>query len=116
MERKELDTYLATKKRINDFCDKVIQKLEADYEGVLEGDGCYVTDIFFAKDFIEVAYSFEDEYEDDYDSSFTISYEVLLSENVDACAEQIADEVYSFYDEMEEEEGFGNVNTNLYMN
>ena len=36
MERKELDTYLATKKRINDFCDKVIQKLEADYSYFLE--------------------------------------------------------------------------------
>ena len=103
MERKELEAYQAIQKRIYDFCEKVIEKLEADYEGVLEGTNCMLDDVIITKDFIDVYYSHDDD--ELYSDSFTMSIDMLLSEDVDACAKQIAKEIYSIDAEIAEEEG-----------
>ena len=54
MERKELDAYIDTHNRIYDFCNKVLLKLEADYEGVLDGVNCCLEDVIYCDSFIEV--------------------------------------------------------------
>ena len=99
MERKELDAYIDTHRRIYDFCNKVLLKIEANYEGVLDGTDCCLEDVIYCDSFIEVEYS----YEGDNISSLVMPYEALLSEDVDACAKQIADEIYTIIDEMSEE-------------
>ena len=107
MERKELEAYQAIQKRIYDFCEKVIEKLEADYEGILEGTNCMLDDVIITKDFIDVYYSHDDD--ELYTDSFTMSIDMLLSEDVDACAKQIAKEIYSIDAEIAEEEGLKTV-------
>ena len=99
MERKELDAYIDTHNRIYDFCNKVLFKLEADYEGVLDGVNYCLEDVIYCDSFIEVEYS----YEGDNRSSLVMPYEALLREDVEACAKQIADEIYTIIDEMSEE-------------
>ena len=99
MERKELDAYIDTHNRIYDFCNKVLLKLEADYEGVLDGVNCCLEDVIYCDSFFEVEYS----YEGDNMSSLVMPYEALLREDVEACAKQIADEIYTIIDEMSEE-------------
>ena len=100
MERKELEVYQATQKRIYDFCGKVMEKLEADYEGILGGTDCMLEDVIITPDFVDVYYSHNDD--NLYSDSFTMSIEMLLSEDVDTCAEQIANELYAIDKELED--------------
>lgn len=49
MERRELNTFIATRKRIYDFCEEVLAILDDDYDGILEGEDCYLDNIVFHK-------------------------------------------------------------------
>ena len=101
MDKKEFEAYIKTDRRISAFCNNVMLKLENEYEGFLEGTNCCLEDITFTDSDIYVDYSYEIEDEEELGmSTFIITIDQLLREDVDACAKELADEIYSSGEDM----------------
>ena len=49
MNRKELDAYVDAHQKINSFCIKVLEKLQADYDDILEGSSNTLEDFIIDK-------------------------------------------------------------------
>lgn len=85
MDRKELNTFIAMHKQINDFCLQVLLTLERDYPDVLCGEDNIMSKFGFFFDDLVINY-----YNTKESDSISIPAEFLLSFDVDAACEHIA--------------------------
>ena len=94
MNKEELNAYVDTHQKINSFCIKVLEKLQADYDDILEGSSNTLEDFIIDKrsNTLEIAYMNNDTGGLFADSLFA-PLDVLLAEDVDACCKAIVDDI-----------------------